>query len=686
MRDPRYDILFEPVRIGPVTAPNRFYQVPHCCGMGYRYPQSMAAMRGMKAEGGWGVVCSEEVEIHHSAEIAPYLEGRLWDDHDLPVHEKMVEAVHAHGSLAGCELVYNGHHSSGHYARTVPLAPMNTMTDFGDPVQARGADLEDIHNLRRWHVNAARRAKRAGYDIVYVYAGHDMTILQHFLSRRHNQRTDEYGGSLENRVRLFREILQETKEAVGDTCAVAVRVAVDELLGEEGITAEGEGHDIVAMLAELPDLWDVNVSGWDNDSATARFAEEGHQEPYIGFVKSLTSKPVVGVGRYTSPDAMVRVVKSGIMDMIGAARPSIADPFLPKKVEEGRLDDIRECIGCNICVTGDETCTPIRCTQNPTMGEEWRKGWHPEVIARSDAGPALIVGSGPAGLEAARALGQRGIDVALAEASEQLGGRINAEAKLPGLATWGRVRDWRIGQLHKLANVGLYPASTMTADDVLAFGAEHVAVATGSTWRTDGVGRHHHHPIPGLADIAVLGVNDVLAGARPASGPVVIYDTDAYYMAGVLAEVCVAAGIETVLLTPDPVVSKWTEKNLEQARIQTRLLDLGVTLATGYGLSRAGPGALEAACVYSGRTREIACATLIPVTSRLPNDVLWHEVKARQADWSDAGLATVTLIGDAYAPGIIAAAVYAGHRYAREYGEAIDPDATPFKREFIEVG
>jgi dimethylamine/trimethylamine dehydrogenase len=171
-------------------------------------------------------------------------------------------------------------------------------------------DKADIANLRRWHRKAALRAREAGFDIVYVYAGHDMSLLQHFLSRRHNHRADEYGGSLENRVRLIREILEDTKEAVGDRCAVAFRLAVDELLGDEGITeAKGEGHDIVAMLAELPDLWDVNVSGWPNDSQTARFAEEGYQERYTKFVKQLTSKPVVGVGRYTSPDAMVRVIR-----------------------------------------------------------------------------------------------------------------------------------------------------------------------------------------------------------------------------------------------------------------------------------------------------------------------------------------------------------------------------------------
>jgi len=141
-------------------------------------------------------------------------------------------------------------------------------------------DKQDIRNVRLWHRQAALRARRAGFDIVYCYAGHGMTVAMQFLMRRCNDRTDEYGGTLENRARLLRELIEETKDAVGDRCAVAVRLSVDELLGADGITHEGEGHDVIAMLAELPDLWDVNVSGWSNDSASSRFAREGYQEPY----------------------------------------------------------------------------------------------------------------------------------------------------------------------------------------------------------------------------------------------------------------------------------------------------------------------------------------------------------------------------------------------------------------------
>ena len=142
--------------------------------------------------------------------------------------------------------------------------------------------------------------------------------------------------------------------------------------GPEGMTPDGDGRAVVEMFAEVPDLWDVNIADWSRDSMPSRFGAEGHQEPFIGFVKQLTSKPVVGVGRYTSPDSMVSAIRRGVIDLIGAARPSIADPFLPRKIEEGRFEDIRECIGCNICVSGDMTSVPMRCTQNPTSGEEWR--------------------------------------------------------------------------------------------------------------------------------------------------------------------------------------------------------------------------------------------------------------------------------------------------------------------------
>ena len=689
-RDPRYDILFEPVQIGPLTARNRFYQVPHCNGMGYLRPNTLATMRGIKAEGGWAVVCTEEVEIHANSDNGSAAEGRLWDDGDIPALAKMTEAVHKYGALAGIELVHGGYSNANNYSRIPPLAPSAISVNSYDPVQARAMNKADIRDFRKWHRQAALRAKQAEFDLVYVYAGHNLTLLMHFLSRRFNQRTDEYGGSLENRVRLIREILEETKEAIGDSCAVAVRFAVDELLGPQGITAESEGREVVEMLAEIPDLWDVNISEWENDSATSRFEKEGYQEPYIDFVKSLTTKPVVGVGRYTSPDTMVSLIKRGVMDMIGAARPSIADPFLPKKIEEGRVDEIRECIGCNICVAGDWLSVPMRCTQNPTMGEEWRRGWHPERIEprESDDG-VLVVGGGPAGLECALALGERGYRVILAEESEELGGRVSRESKLPGLAEWGRVRDHRVVMLEKLKNVTLYLGSSLSTEDILEFSADdkfgfsHVFLATGATWRRDGIAREHREPIPGLDRMSILTPDDLMDGVS-AHGKVVIFDDEHYYMGGLLAEKLRQDGHEVLLVTPAPDISTWTHNTMEQSRIQKKLLELGVELAPQHNLVSIHPETVELACMFTDRRVRHVCDTIVLVTERLPNDGLYLALKANLEALTKVGIKTIQCIGDCLAPGIIAAVVHSGHLAAREF-EAEDPGEVPFLRERVKL-
>ncbi|GAA2226754.1 NAD(P)-binding protein [Streptomyces amakusaensis] len=682
-RPARYDALFEPVRIGPVTAKNRFYQVPHCNGMGRAFPSAMAAMRKVKAEGGWGVVCTEQCDIHYSGNHQREL--RLWDGKDIPYLAKATDLIHEHGALAGVELAHNGAHVSNLESRAVPIAPSATATRDLFPGTARAMDKSDIRAFRRWHRNAALNARRAGFDIVYVYAGHDMTLPINFLSRRRNQRTDEYGGSLENRARLLRELIEDAKEAVGDTCAVAVRFSVDELIGEKGITAKGEGHDVVEMLAELPDLWDVNISNFDNDGATARFSDEGYQEEYVKFVKSVTTKPVVGVGRFTSPDTMATMVRNGTLDLIGAARPSIADPFLPRKIEEGRIDDIRECVGCNVCVAWDRAGAPFRCTQNPTTGEEWRRGWHPERIAvRDTTDKVLIAGGGPAGLEAARALGQRGYEVILAERGRELGGRVTRESRLPGLATYGRVRDWRLQQLKSMPSVQILPGNEVDSELVLEAECSVVAVATGAVWRRDGVGRHHLAPVPDLTAMPVYTPDDIMDGRLP-QGRVLIFDDDHYYMATVIAELLAKNGCEVSLATPESLLAAFTQFTAEQKRVGRRLMELCASTHPLSALSRLEPGAVRLACTYTGRETVVEADAIVLVTSMLPRDELFHELQGvGQETLAASGVRRVVRVGDCLGPGIIAAAVHSGHLFARELDTGLS-DHTPYRRENVEL-
>ena len=669
-----YDVLFEPVKIGPVVTKNRFYQVPHCCGMGHLRPQAHAAMRGVKAKGGWGVVSTEEAEIHPSSDLAPYVEQRIWDKKDIPALRLMTEAVHEHGALAAIELTHSGHNAINLFSRIPAMSPVDYPINFLYPKQARKMSKKDIANFRMWHRNAALNAKEAGFDIVYVYAGHGMSVAQQFILPNMNTRSDEYGGSLENRIRLTRELLEETVDAIGDSCGVAFRFAVDELKGKDGMQFQEEGKAVVELLAEHPDLWDVNVSDWANDSKTSRFEpNEGYQLPYVEFVKGLTTKPVVGVGRLTSPDLMVSLVKKGVLDLIGSARPSIADPYIPNKIKAGKIDQIKECIGCNICVSSDNFSVPIRCTQNPTMGEEWRRGWDPETIKpKITDQQVLVVGSGPAGLECSVQMARRGYQVILAESKKELGGRVLFESSLKGLSAWKRVIDNRTYEIQQQNNIELYKDSELSLSHINELGIDNIFLATGSSWRIDGVGRSSREPIKDLDKITVLSPEDAIKNIDKLEAPIVIYDDEQGYLAGVLADHLSSNGCNITFVTPASVVSPWTESTLEQARVQKSLLNQGVEIICNKTIASGKGQGLLTQCVFTGNKTTIDCKTIIMVTERIPNCSLYDELIRQEEEFGESSKKYIKLLGDAEAPGLIADSIFSGHLAAENFETPVE--------------
>src|SRR3954452_6796951 len=440
--DPRHEILFEPVRMGPKTLRNRFYQVPHCTGFGVQKPWSQARHRAVKAHGGWAAVCTEYCTVSPDSDETPYVSARMWDDHDVRMLSITAEQAHELGALAGIELSHTGVHGENSESRLPAAAPSQIASDFAVGVVPMAMTKRDIRRVQDAWVAAARRSRTAGFDIVYVYGAHTYLPGQ-FLSPHYNRRTDEYGGSLRNRARFWMETLERVGEAVGDDCAIACRIAVDRL-GAFGNDLD-EGLEFVSLADHLVDLWDVNVGSiaeWSLDSGPSRFFAEGWQLASTGRVREATRKPIVGVGRLTNPDLMAEIVRSGAWDLIGAARPSIADPFLPVKIDEGRVDEIRECIGCNVCISKADSRRHLGCTQNATAGEEFRRGWHPERFqpAGNAGSEVLIVGGGPAGMECAVVLAKRGFGrVRLVERGPMMGGHLALVTRLPGFGEWGRV-------------------------------------------------------------------------------------------------------------------------------------------------------------------------------------------------------------------------------------------------------
>jgi len=505
----------------------------------------------------------------------------------------------------------------------------------------------------------------------------------HFLLPRFNDRSDEYGGNLVNRTRLLKETLSDVRDAVGAACGIALRLAVDELLGDGGLQASDEGSEIVSMLADIPDVWDVNISGWDNDSATARFEpDEGYQEQYTSFVKKLVNKPVVGVGRFTSPTAMVSQLKRGVLDFIGAARPSIADPFLPNKILENELSAIRECIGCNICVSSDNVIAPIRCTQNPTMGEEWRRGWHPELSVKTkQAEQTLVVGAGPAGLEWALQLSRRGYQVLLADGEMDVGGRLLHESQLPGLASYRRVRDYRHQQLSVLPQVDILLDNRLSAADIIETDIAHVFIATGARWRHDGLGRQHPQGIGSAQNSVSVYTPDDIYADQPLPEHVLVYDDDHYYLGGVIAELLHAKNHKVTLVTPANCVSAWTEHTLEQHKIQAQLLKLGINLITAHALDSLSHDHVTLSCVYSNQKKPLSTDAVVMITSRKPVDCVFNDLHSSLLNGSTS-IKTLQRVGDCLAPSTVAAAVYAGHLAARELGT--DENQLMFKRELVQ--
>ncbi|MCZ6720705.1 MAG: FAD-dependent oxidoreductase, partial [Proteobacteria bacterium] len=396
----------------------------------------------------------------------------------------------------------------------------------------------------------------------------------------------------------------------------------------------------------------------------------------------------------------------GQADIIGAARPSIADPFLPKKIEEGRNEDIRECIGCNICISRWERGAVMICTQNPCANEEYRRGWHPEKFDKTrDPCSVLVVGAGPAGTECARVLGERGYEVHLCEAEKEIGGHVRDVMRYPGLAEWGRVITYRQTQLDKLNNVEVHTGvGHMSAEDILGYGADKVVLATGAHWVENGFSGNSMGPIAGAdASHPQFATPEQVMAGKEIGERVIVLDADGFITGLAMAELMADRGKKVSIVTQHHGVAPYLHNTGEAPNIHRMMHEKGIHEHTLHWVEEVKVGnTVKVIAYYAYRdgckrasapskgkparragteVNVLECDSVILCTARAANNGLYKELKARRADWTGEGLQAVYRTGDCYAPRLIPETIFDAHRLGREFESRNPQQPLPFIRE-----
>lgn len=660
-----FQYLFTPLKVGSMTLKNRIIFGPHVTNHwpNYKADDNTVAYYEERAKGGVGMIIIGSTSVDEDADYFDYSQGGLWTDDFIPGLRNIADAVHQHGAKLCIQMNHPGVqqnpdrdklHRPPASASQIPLA--------GKPwVIPKELEISEIKAIVEKFANAAERAKKAGLDGIEIHFAHGYLINQ-FLTPLENKRTDEYGGSLENRMRFGMEVIMSVRERVGPNFVVGIRmISSDHFAGGLDV----EEYTQVAEAVEASGLVDyINVSTALPRSLEfmipTHYAglEPGYQGPFTRSIKAHIKKlPVFQVGRINDPMLADRILAEGNADAVVMIRELIAEPEFAKKAQASRTDDIRPCAYWNEgCFARIESGLKLECSMNAATGHE-REFGDGTLQSATEKKKVLVIGGGPAGLECARVSSMRGHDVVIYEASDKVGGQVNQFVKLPQRQDVRNWLDWLESQVLK-ANVSIKIGHKVTEEtfrDILdAEKPDEIVVATGARPAADGRSGLTTEPIPGWDAPHVLTYDDVLDGSTVIGERVLVLDEHGDRIAPGLAELLAQQGKQVELATRWP---QFSENHLgltnEITWVYANLDTLGVRMTPNSWIKEISGKAVTLYNIYSAREWREEYDNVVLVTMKYSNDSLYKTLKA-------AGVPNVRRIGDAVAPRSVSEATREG--------------------------
>jgi dimethylglycine catabolism A len=651
---PELRALFSPVQVGRLTLKNRIYSSGHAEAMAEsgRPGDRLRRYHEAKARGGCALtIFGGSSSVHPSSPAAAWKQIANHDDSIIPAYRALADAVHAHGCLVFTQLTHMGRRAQADGEEAdVLLAPSQIPERVHRDVPHE-LEAEQIAELVRAFGEAARRCREGGLDGIELSMAHNHLIDQ-FWSPLFNQRLDDYGGSLENRMRFGFEVLQETRRRVGRDFVVGARISGDEFT-RGGLTAADMAEiarrlatsglvDFLSIIGGGAHTYELQAAAVPNMSYTT-----GVFLPLAAAIKqAVPGVPIFHASRIVDPVHADRTVSAGQIDVVGMTRALIADPDLPKKARDGRLDDIRTCVGANEgCIDRIYQGKPVTCVQNPATGRERELAdVHPAKTPKK----VVVVGGGVAGLEAARMAAVRGHRVVLFEKTAELGGQVLLAARAPARTEYAGIVRFLAAQVRKLA-IDVRLAVEATASAVLAERPDTVVVATGS--------HPFVPPVPGSDGKHVVTDRDVLSGEAKVGANVVVVDDVHTQQALSTAELLLEQGKRVEVISPLFYVGQDIGVT-SIAPLYKRLFTAGVVLTPGTELRAVEGSAVIVANVYSGVERRIeGVDTVVLSAGSRSTDRLYRALKGQVAE--------LYAVGDCVAPRGVHQAILDATRVAR---------------------